>query len=116
MVESVVDVVGDVVTLLMGPLIAWIGWNTWRRPDEIPYVASGGPRWTQRCWSVGFVLLGGTVTALGWFGLAGREEVWPVGLVRLIAAGLIVPPMMVAAVSRARKRRRSAGGPGLGSG
>ncbi|MEU0651210.1 hypothetical protein ACWEV9_06210 [Streptomyces albogriseolus] len=112
MVESVVDVAVDVVPLLMGPLIAGAGWSTLRRPEEIPHVASGGPRWTQRCWSVGFLLLGVTVTALGGFGLAGREEVWPVGLVRLIAAGLIVSSMTGAAVSRARKRRRPAGGAG----
>jgi hypothetical protein len=42
-VESVVDVVVDVVPLLMGPLIAWAGWDTLRRPDEVPHVASGGP-------------------------------------------------------------------------
>ncbi|MER7493096.1 hypothetical protein ABT033_10815 [Streptomyces pharetrae] len=116
MVESVVDVVVDVVPLLMGPLIAWAGWDTLRRPDEVPHVASGGPPWTRRCWSVGFVLLGGTVTALGGFGLAGREEVWPVGLVRLIAVGLVVLSMVAAAVSRARKRRSPAGEPGVGAG
>lgn len=37
-------------------------------------------------------LLGGTVAALGWFALTGREEVWPVGRVRLIAVGLVVGP------------------------
>jgi hypothetical protein len=92
----------DVVPLLMGPLIAYSGWQAWRKPDEAPYLASGSPRWGLLCWSVGFGLLGVTVTALGGFGLAGQEEPRPLALVRLAAAGLVTVAIVVAAACRVR--------------
>ncbi|MGW0776909.1 hypothetical protein ACWD01_25375 [Streptomyces sp. NPDC002835] len=95
----------DVVPLLMGPLIAYSGWCVWRKPDEAPHLASGNPRWGLLCWSVGFVLLGVTVTALGGFGLAGQEEPRPLALVRMAAAGLVAVAIVVAAACRTRRRR-----------
>lgn len=75
MAESVLDTLGGVIPLLLGPAIAWTGWDVWRRPDAVPGLLAGGPPWVVRCWSIGFVLLGVTVCALGAFNLADRKSV-----------------------------------------
>ncbi|MEU0088271.1 hypothetical protein [Streptomyces sp. NPDC006274] len=114
---SVFDSLIDVVPLLMGPLIAYSGWQAWRKPDAAPHLASGSPRWGLFCWSVGFVLLGVTVTTLGGFGLAGQEEPRPLVLVRMAAAGLVAVAIVVAAGCRVRRRHgrpRRASGTGGG--
>ncbi|HZF90259.1 hypothetical protein [Streptomyces sp.] len=106
MVESVLDVIEDVVPLLLGSLIAWLGWDVWRRPDEAPALMAGGvPAWVVRCWAAGFLLLGIAVAGLGGFGLAGHEEFRPLGLARMAGGGLVALSMAVAAGFRWRKRR-----------
>lgn len=110
MVESVLDVVEDVIPLLLGPLIAWLGWDIWRKPGEAPVMAGGAPVWAARCGATGFVLLGTAMAAIGGFGLAGHEEVRALGLVRMAGGGLVALSVAVAAGFRWRKRRTAPAG------
>ncbi|WP_411081726.1 hypothetical protein [Streptomyces sp. cmx-18-6] len=114
---SVLDVVSDVALLAGGLAIAWMGWESWRRPGRVPVLMADGPLWVARGGSFGWMLLGVCVASLGGYALAGREDDWPLSSVRWAALALMVLSPVLGEVLRTRRRgagrrRPRAGRPG----
>ncbi|WP_086824521.1 hypothetical protein [Streptomyces sp. NRRL B-24572] len=82
------DVLGDVLMLGFGPLMAWTAWEWWARPERAPAWVGRGGRWVALCWTAGFALLGIGTGVGGVYGLAGLPEPEVVGSCR--AAGPVL--------------------------